>query len=424
MGRIRMAVWIRNESGRDLNLVSASMDHGDWTDPWQPPQTIHDEGEFRAEGDFTLVPTTGTEGRVEYRLSDDPNAHLYIHFNSPLVESPYGNTFHVWAPTGFDVETRGGQGHEARLEVYFRVSDKHRVRNFLPSLRGLHFRNSWDPDLPAMTVGALFNKLLDQLPGDVVDALHFVRMDDTFLPITQADGGLCGGMVFTVLDYYYSDQFPPALTSAPTSSDDPLFRYIRDRLIDSFDIAGGGSRYLAYSSPLYPNGDEGLEQAAGVWLGKSWISYREEWPKIRADIDNNRPSPLALIQTDSLDIGKNHQVAAYAYKRDGQRVQLWIYDPNHPNRDDVILSFDITDTAGEVHVDRPVLAPDPPDPRIWCFFRTDNYNPHQPQAARGHEAITVRDAMQLVTEVRSGALPDSVPGLSKPTSARQFVGSI
>jgi hypothetical protein len=419
MSRIRMAVWIRNESGADLRLVSANVEHGDWTDPWQPPPVIHDEGEFRAEGDFTLVATTGTEGSVTYQVGGDANARLYVHFDSPLIESQYGNTFHVWAPPGYDVETHGGQGHDARLEVYLRHSVRRRVRNFRPSLRGLHFANSWDAGLPVTTVGALFNKLLDQLPEPARDALDILRIDEDFMPITHASSGLCGGMVYTVLDYYAAGLFPPSLTTPPASTDDPLFRHVRDRLIDSFDLAGAGHRYLAYSSPVYPNGDEGFVQAVGLWRGKAWVSYREEWPKIRADIDADRPSPIALIQTDSLDIGKNHQVAAYAYQRDGQQVRLWIYDPNHPGHDDVVLTFDVADTAGEVHVTRS----HPGGERIWCFFRTDGYNPHQPPGGRGHEAITVRDAVQLVTEHRGGTLPQAV-GLGRPSSLRQFVRSV
>ncbi|MFG2039875.1 hypothetical protein [Dactylosporangium sp. NPDC048998] len=420
MDRIRLAVHVRNETNLELRLVSATLDHGDWTNPWQPPLMIRDEGEFRAEGNLLLAPTTGTEGRVEYQVGGDPNCRLYIHFDSPLVESQYGNTFHVWAPQGFDVQTHGGQGHDARLDVALRVSSRHRVRNFLPSIRGLHFSNKWSADLPVTTVGAVFNRLLEQLPGVAEDALSILRMDEDALPITHADAGLCGGMVYAVMDYYHAGLFPPPLTSAPVSPDDPIFRYVRDRLIDSFDIFGGGHRYLAYSSPLYPNGDKGFVQAAGLWRGRSWVSYRDEWPKIRDDIDHNRLSPVALIQTDSLAIGRNHQVAGYAYQQNGQKVQLWVYDPNHPGNNNDILEFDITDTSGEVHVTRSV----PSNERIYCFFRTDNYTPKPSPGGRGHEAITVNDAMHLVTEHRQGVLPSSVPGMTRPTSLRQFVRSI
>ena len=228
-------------------------------------------------------------------------------------------------------------------------------------------------------------------------------------------------MAHAVLDYYHADQVPPVITAAPDSIDDPIYIYVRDRLIDSFDITGDGSRFLAYSSPVYPNGDEGIvQEELGIWLGKSWVSYQLEWPKIRADIDANNPSPLALVQTDSLDIGKNHQVAAYAYRRSGQKVQLWIYDPNHPDHDDDVLTFDVSDTSGEVHVTRSI----PDNERIWCFFRINNYNPHLPPGGRNIGAITVRDALQLATESRNGTLPESIAGMTRPASLRQFVRSI
>jgi hypothetical protein len=76
------------------------------------------------------------------------------------------------------------------------------------------------------------------------------------------------------------------------------------------------------------HGDEGVFQVAGLTRGRSWITYREEWPKIQDDIDAGRPSPLGLIQTDDLDIGSNHQVLAYGYEKSGQKVKLYVYDPN------------------------------------------------------------------------------------------------
>jgi hypothetical protein len=93
-----------------------------------------------------------------------------------------------------------------------------------------------------------------------------------------------------------------------------LFQFIRGRLLDSFDIIGSGHRWLGYSSPHYPNGDEGVIQVTGLARGRAWVTYRDEWPRIRDDIDAGRPSPIGLIQTDSLDIGRNHKVLAYAYQ--------------------------------------------------------------------------------------------------------------
>ena len=55
-------------------------------------------------------------------------------------------------------------------------------------------------------------------------------------------------------------------------------------------------------------------------LGSSGLAHRtivDEWPKVKADIDNGHPSPLDLIEVYSFDptlLGENHQVLAYGYE--------------------------------------------------------------------------------------------------------------
>lgn len=423
MSRIRMAVEIRNESPVPLVWARDELASGEWTDPWYPSRagTIARgaTAEWRAEGDLFVAPTSGTEGRVWYNIDGDPGRQLYIHFDSPLVESQYGNTFHVWAPPGFEAAYNGGQGHQARLVIRVRESARRQVRGFTPSLNGFQFDNHWSPGLPAMTVGFLWNRLLDELGGDTAGALDIARVDDGWLPFTQASAGMCGGMTFAAMDYFAAGQLPPATTTAPDSEADPVFQFIRDRLLDSFDITGSGHRWLGYSSPHYPNGDEGFIQVAGLARGRAWVTCREEWPRIRDDIDAGRLSPIGLIQTDSLDIGKNHQVLAYAYQQDGQAVELWVYDNNYHGKNDLRLRFDITDTTGGLDVQR--LGPYKPDePRIFCIFRTNGYNPHTPPNGR---QLSVRQALERATGRRSGRLPGDV-GLPRPASLRQWLSSV
>ena len=94
-----------------------------------------------------------------------------------------------------------------------------------------------------MTVGYLWNKLLDSLPGPLGD-LGIGRVDDNWLPFTDAGQGMCGGMVYTVMDYHANHLLPPEMTLPPSSRDDPLFTFVRDRLWDSFDVDGQGHRAL------------------------------------------------------------------------------------------------------------------------------------------------------------------------------------
>ena len=57
----------------------------------------------------------------------------------------------------------------------------------------------------------------------------------------------------------------------------------------------------------------------------------DEWPKVRADLDAGRPSPLGLVTVESNDprrLADNHQVLAYAYELDGPQLTIKVYDPN------------------------------------------------------------------------------------------------
>jgi hypothetical protein len=422
---IKMRITIRNESDATLNLADSELDHGSWTSSdWEPPSTIP-PGEmkgFQSEGGIVIEPTTGTEGRVKYNIvADGGGGELYVHWDSPLIESQYGNTFHVFAPPNWEVSHWGGQGHEAELTVRLRRTALRAVANFNPRGRGFVFINQWSHDLPVITFGFLWNKLFDSLPGPLSDLGISRLVDENWLPITNAGAGMCGGMVYAIMDYYAHHVLPPSQMLPPTSPDDELFRYVRDRLWDSFDVSGEGYRFLAYSSPAYPNGDEGFsQQVAGLAKGRSWVTYREEWPAIQDDIDANRLSPVGLIQTDNLAIGDNHQVLAYAYSKSGQKVTLFIYDPNEGQKE-TEYRFDVSATDGEVHIDRFVNgAPSPGDKRIWCFFKIHNYSPHQPPVGRPFDSV--REALRATMPPASASSPP-LPELNEAIRASGLQGS-
>lgn len=397
--RIYMEVVIQNESDVTLTCFKKQVAHGDWTDPWYPDSKTNavipprQSAEWRAEGEllakplFGGAPTTGAEARVWYRVGNT-GGELYVHVDSPLIESQYGNTFHVWAPPGFEASHSGGQkgaNNRARLTIRLRRSARRAVPHFAPSVNGLHFSNhDWSPNLPAMTVGSLWNQLLARLGGAAANKLGIGHVDDNWLPLTQASQGMCGGMVYTVMDYYNQRLLPPDQTTPPQSASDELFQFIRQRLLDSFDIFGTGFRWLAYSSPHYPDGDEGVLQTLGLARGRAWVSLREEWPKIRDDIDAGRLSPVGLVQTGSLDIGANHQVLGYAYKQSGQSVDLWIYNPTTPaaHIDEQVLRFDITDTAHAIRVQRLSGGEEVVGKRIYAILHMEGYQPKV--APRGH----------------------------------------
>src|SRR5258706_11482102 len=78
---------------------------------------------------------------------------------------------------------------------------------FLPSQHGFAFSNAW-PSQPALLLPTPF--------GDI--------------RIGNADGGLCGGMVFATIDYWHSGEAPPP---DPPGPGEPPVSHIVQRLIDS-----------------------------------------------------------------------------------------------------------------------------------------------------------------------------------------------
>lgn len=227
-----------------------------------------------------------------------------------------------------------------------------RLTGFLPSSSGFRFPNRF-PRVPVRRIG---------IPGVVS------------LPIGDASNGLCGGMAFAARDYFESDRPPPG-DSTPPSDGSPLFRYLVDRLFDSFDLPVGPARYLELMNPSLPDGDGVLGRFGIGPRGRARRMISEEWPKVRADIDGGHPSPLGLVRVKSwnpLDLKLNHQVLAYGYRADDGRVALRVYDPNRPGDDGMSLSLQITDPRRPTPLEstlpgRPVLS----------FFRV-RYRPSDP----------------------------------------------
>src|SRR5262249_27991730 len=151
------------------------------------------------------------------------------------------------------------------------------------------------------------------------------------LVIGDASRGLCGGMVFTVRDYFVAGVLPPE-DEEPPGWDTPLFHYIVRRLFDSFRLPSGPLKYYAWMA--LPDHD--------TWFTRGLLhrTYREEWPQLRTEIDRGRLAALGFIRHRSANpfrLGENHQVVAYGYMRcpGTGEVSLRIYDPNYGPRDDL-----------------------------------------------------------------------------------------
>jgi hypothetical protein len=227
-----------------------------------------------------------------------------------------------------------------------------RVPGFSPNTSGLHFTNYY-PHEPEIQI---------KLPlGPTIG-------------LGDAANGLCGGMAFVVRDYFEAgepippDTDPPGI---PPPTESTLYKFIVRRLIESFNLPFGLTRYAELMHPSFP--DVGL----GFGLpGRASVMLRDEWPHIQNDLDSGHPVPLGLIKVisaDPHDLCKNHQVLAYGYDLDGTDLTLHLYDPNYANNDDVTLQLSIASA------NTPVRLTYTPTEAVYCFFRTP-YTPSQPPA--------------------------------------------
>jgi hypothetical protein len=219
-----------------------------------------------------------------------------------------------------------------------------KISGFLPSTSGFHFANSFD-HVPLLYIDVVGQKI----------------------PIGDASNGLCGGMAFATRDYFDAHMPIPSDRKAPSSG--PLFDYLVKRLIDSFNLfflPPGPEIYYALMNPTLPDHETDLSKIGFAPHGRAWIMINNEWPKIKADLDSGHLSPIGLVETKSLDpfqLGMNHQVLAYGYDLVGTDLTIYVYDPNHPNDDNVTMSLSIAkpnNTTDVTYSDGST---------VWCFFR-------------------------------------------------------
>ncbi len=188
---------------------------------------------------------------------------------------------------------------------------------FVPSANAFRFTNSW-PSAPAVTVPTPFGQI----------------------DIGNAANGLCGGMVFGSLDYWYAGEGPPQQRPAPGS---PLYKFVVRRLIDSWNLPSGAAEYYHWMN--LPDGDSTVQvlgRTVVTQRGLSWRTIVQQWPQVRSSIDEGTPSPLGVVTVASAnpaELGENHEVLAYGYSLTGTEVTLHVYDPNTGPADDIHISF-------------------------------------------------------------------------------------
>ncbi|MFN9245888.1 MAG: hypothetical protein ACK6DS_02320 [Planctomycetota bacterium] len=145
-------------------------------------------------------------------------------------------------------------------------------------------------------------------------------------------GGLCGGMVYTSLDYFHARKRIPSQTFRPPVKS-PLFDNI----------------YQRQESSLVNNLDKWTELVVNPFGARTGEFFR--WglqgtnggrlEELRREIDAGRPCPLGLFVAGNGGFASHHQVLAIGYdlgryKGDlGEHqgdLKIFVYDPNFPNQ--------------------------------------------------------------------------------------------
>jgi hypothetical protein len=185
----------------------------------------------------------------------------------------------------------------------------HVVPNFLPSEDGLHFPNSYPPG-PTVKIGPL---------------------DPRLIGVGDASMGLCGGMGFFVRRKFNARQPVPAQTAVPDNGSD-LFKQLVREQVRSLRFGLVPYRFWRLSS---------MDDAA-----RKKFTRDEAWPAIRRRLDANELTQIGLIRQSARNPFKligNHQVLAYGYEiGDDASIRVRIYDPNHPDNDNVWVPIDGT----------------------------------------------------------------------------------
>jgi hypothetical protein len=187
------------------------------------------------------------------------------------------------------------------------------VPGFRPSEHGLHFANRFPP----------------------VPALWF-PLGPTALPIGNAADGLCGGMCLLVAERFAAGKPVPSDRAAP-GPDSPLFDAIVRRQALSLDWLRVPLRFYSLQA-FRPEPPGPVSRLLG--RRTRTVETVHEWYRIRREIDAGRLAPIGLVRSTGFNpflLTRNHQVLAFGYEVDGDRLALRIYDPNHPDRDDVEL---------------------------------------------------------------------------------------
>jgi hypothetical protein len=163
---------------------------------------------------------------------------------------------------------------------------------------------------------------------------RFVNVVLPGTPFRFETRGLCGGMVMSALDYWRSGTAIPTHVAEDFGAEDVpadasrLRTYIHERQMDSLLTGLMFTRWVVMP-----------------WFGPDdfhrW-AVDSEFAVVRRQIDRGRPAMLGLWSMDGGQPTKGHQVLCYGYETSSP-PQLWIYDPNVPDTEMVLVPVSAVD---------------------------------------------------------------------------------
>jgi hypothetical protein len=172
-------------------------------------------------------------------------------------------------------------------------------------------------------------------------AIHGFKFANTFNGVdgSRRYGGLCGGMVYAMLDYYYASVQIPQQTYAP-SNRYPLQSYIYKRQAKSAQESNWDKWAELWFNP------GGARSSEFFGWGIEMLRPGDRMNELKSMIDQGKPAPLGLYHSDDAERfgyskGGDHQVMAVGYdfgKYKGDKGQfledfkIFIVDPNYPGK--------------------------------------------------------------------------------------------
>lgn len=265
----------------------------------------------KGDDDMTIVAgKTGSDG--VFKVKYDPGRFV-DYAELPVLGLRVPDVFDILAPYLQLTYTIHGSEHvhEAALvpfKYHYRLPEAHPL-DFAPSKNGFAFHNYFPPITLPFT-----------LPG----LPRLKRITGAY--------GLCGGMSAAASDYFLSGCPVPQREDVPGGRT-RLYRYLFRRAMDSFRMGESILRFAEWMA-LEDDGPNGLSRLT-----------LPEFERLIEALDNHQLVPLGLVisagkdlRTIMRDVWLNHQVLAYRYaENDDGSVDVYVYDPNVPRRDDVYI---------------------------------------------------------------------------------------